>query len=145
MKEDTEFHYNKKRETFESACKICRQKAVKKYLNENDNLKTIFYHRVRNIKTRANNKIDDDFRDYLIELWYKQNGKCYYTGVDMVLKDYSKNIDNAMTIDRIDSTKGYTKDNVRLCCSIINKIKQNLSIDELFTWCNLIKKNKLDW
>lgn len=141
-KELTEFYFNKKRDSFEASCKPCRQKSVEKYLENNDNLKHIFYSRVSNIKARINYELEDDFRDYLIELWNKQNGKCFYSGVDMILKGYGKNINNAMTIDRVDSSRGYVKGNVVLCCSIINKMKQNLTIEELINWCDLIKNYK---
>lgn len=59
------------------------------------------------------------------------------------LKGYSNNLKTSMTVDKIDSSKGYIKDNIVLCCSIVNKIKQNLSIDELIEWCDLIKYRRV--
>jgi CRISPR/Cas system Type II protein with McrA/HNH and RuvC-like nuclease domain len=85
----------------------------------------------------------DNLRDYLIELWINQKGKCFYTGKEMNLKGYSNNLKTSMTVDRIDSSKGYIKDNIVLFCSIVNKIKQNLSIYELIEWCDLIKYRRV--
>lgn len=42
------------------------------------------------------------------------------------------------SIDRIDSSKGYTLDNVQLVCNIVNLMKNTLSIDELCDWCKSI-------
>jgi len=140
-KEEHDFYFSKRSNSYETICKKCRQKSVKKYLDENDNLKRIFYTRVQTIKRKVNYEIDKDFRDYLIDLWHQQNGKCHYTGVSMVFKGYTKNVKNVMTLDRIDSNLGYVKGNVVLCCSIINKIKQNLSIKELLEWIELIRIN----
>jgi len=134
----SEFYFKKNRNSYESSCKKCRQLSVKNYLEKNNNLKKIFYTRVRNILKRSN-VVDIDLRNYLIQLWEEQEGKCYYTGIKMSLKGYSKNEKTAMTVDRIDPNGGYTRGNIVLCCSIVNKIKQNLSINELLEWCNLIK------
>lgn len=113
------------------SCKKCLQLSIK----------YIFYQRVRNIKKRSKLPISNDLRDHLIELWLYQNGKCYYTGVEMVLKGYLDNIENLMTIDRIDSRIGYVKGNLVLCCSIVNKIKQNLTIPDLLKWSDLIRSH----
>jgi hypothetical protein len=41
-------------------------------------------------------------------------------------------------LDRIDSDKGYTKDNILPCCATCNYAKQRLSIDEFFEMCTKI-------
>lgn len=38
---------------------------------------------------------------------------------------------NQLTFDRIDNKKGYTDDNVVVCSYKINKLKSNLTIDEI--------------
>lgn len=43
-----------------------------------------------------------------------------------------------MTVDRIKPELGYVEGNVVLCCAVINKIKSNLTIQELFNWINKI-------
>lgn len=35
-----------------------------------------------------------------------------------------------VSIDRIDSSKGYTKDNIWLICSAVNFMKSNLNLEE---------------
>ena len=39
--------------------------------------------------------------------------------------------DNSYSIDRIDSSKGYTRDNIIVVSNRVNTIKSNASIDEL--------------
>jgi predicted molibdopterin-dependent oxidoreductase YjgC len=53
----------------------------------------------------------------------EQNGKCKLTNIDFTfkLKETQKNFNPFNpSIDRIDSSKGYTKDNVRIVCVIVN-------------------------
>ena len=61
--------------------------------------------------------------DDLRELYKKQNGKCYYTGIPMKLTADKYRDLFLMSIDRISSTEGYTKDNVVLCCWGMNVLK----------------------
>lgn len=49
-----------------------------------------------------------------------------------------RNDNNALSIDRIDSSKGYTRDNVVLVCSSINVMKNSHSIDEFINLCRSV-------
>lgn len=74
-----------------------------------------------------NNRIEFDLTvNFISELLEKQNYKCFYTKHDLLLGDeiYSP------SIDRINSDKGYTKNNICICGVGINKIKFNLSINK---------------
>lgn len=53
-----------------------------------------------------------------------QNNKCKYSGREFVWKINTK---NKTSIDRIDSSKGYTKNNIQLVCFEVNQAKNNLS------------------
>jgi hypothetical protein len=80
-------------------------------------------------------------KQFLISLFNKQEGKCFYTGLDLLAYNNSSN-DFCVSIDRVDSTKDYTTDNIVLCCWIINRIKTNLSIKDFVNYCSLIVNNK---
>src|SRR5579862_5228271 len=56
-------------------------------------------------------------KETLVTIWNKQNGKCYYSGIDMVLKPCS---DWMCSIERLDDNKGYTLDNIALICFEFN-------------------------
>jgi len=78
---------------------------------------------------------------HLLELWHRQNGKCFYTGRDMTLNGGYHKDDSAATVDRIEPNEGYIKDNIVLCTAIVNRVKQNLSISELFTLLDEIRNH----
>lgn len=91
-------------------------------------------------KTRCEQKgwemnIDEEFIQSLFE---KQEGKCFYTGEDLELQSGTTEF---FSIDRIDSLKGYTKDNVVLCTWKINKLKSNLPINTFFDICHKVTTN----
>ena len=75
----------------------------------------------------------------MYELWKKQDGKCYYSGIDMQppKKGHQRTIYTA-SIDRIDNNKGYTKDNVVWCCWFSNNAKSNIDKNEFIRLCSLI-------
>lgn len=75
----------------------------------------------------------EDIENLLI----KQDSKCYYTG--WVLK-LSSGCYNSMSIDRVDSLKGYTKENIVLCQYKVNVMKNNASVDDLLKFCKAIVK-----
>jgi hypothetical protein len=63
---------------------------------------------------------------YLDKIWKEQQGKCAYTGRKLtILKDAS--------VDRIDSNKGYIKDNVEWVHKDVNKAKMALSKNDFLT------------
>lgn len=70
---------------------------------------------------------EDDFKT----MYDNQDGKCYYTGIKMKLDSFNKDL-LIMSCDRKDSTLGYIKSNVVLCCWGINILKGRNSIDELY-------------
>lgn len=65
-----------------------------------------------------------------------QDWKCYYTGVKMLVpsyengKTFNMGHPDSLSIDRIDSSKGYTKDNIVFCACAINYAKNKWSEQE---------------
>ncbi len=57
---------------------------------------------------------------------------CHYTGVPLTKQRHSY---YTVSLDRLDSEKGYTKDNVVFCCEFINRMKQELSYDQFIRAC----------
>lgn len=85
---------------------------------------------------RRNLEFSIDY-DYITELWNKQNGKCYYTNVDMKLIALTKN-PFQVSIDRIDSSKGYIVGNIVLCCQSINYMKNDYSLTDFIEFYNSV-------
>jgi hypothetical protein len=87
----------------------------------------------------------------LLDMFNKQKGRCYYTGEKMVMKvltgkqftrkDHDEYKDY-LTIDRLDSNKGYILNNVVLCTWKVNAAKSTLSYKDFIKICENIK-NKM--
>jgi hypothetical protein len=92
-------------------------------------------------RSKKSNRENDLSLDFLKQLWNKQKGLCALTGLTMQHSIGKGKLFNNLSIDRIDSSKGYTKDNVQLVCSVVNRIKSDLSLEELYNVCKLIINN----
>lgn len=73
--------------------------------------------------------------DELVELYHKQDGRCAALGIKLtpVEKKAGRYICNRWTtlsLDRIDNSKGYSIDNIRLTCWAANGMRGTLAIDE---------------
>lgn len=90
-------------------------------------------------KSFQSSEIDFD-SDYIAELYKDQNGKCALSGWAINL---SRNgLENTVSVDRIDSNKGYTKDNIQLTHKIVNRCKLNLPEELFFQLCKAVYKQK---
>lgn len=71
-------------------------------------------------------------------LYIKQNRKCAMS--DIPISFYRETFRDKQTasIDRIDSSKGYTIDNIQIVYNKINIMKQNYNINEFIKICGLI-------
>ena len=82
--------------------------------------------------------------EFLWNLYEIQEGLCALTGIAIVLvnKIKSNNVDWSIitaSVDRKDSTKGYTWDNVWWVHKEINRLKNNYSLEELLYWSKLLQ------
>lgn len=77
-------------------------------------------------------------RQFVLDLIEKQDGKCFYTGEAL---SYKPTTENFFSIDRLDSTQGYTKNNVVLCLSDVNYMKCDLLLGRFVNLCKLIAKH----
>lgn len=77
---------------------------------------------------------------FLLELYDKQNGKCALSGQDLSLgspnfREYDPNV---ISIDRKDSTKGYTRENVQFVTLQINRAKGAHTDEEFVEMCKRV-------
>lgn len=96
-------------------------------------------------KTAKNKNLEFDLtKDFLKELNEKQNGLCFWYGCKMEVS-LKPRYGLQYSLDRIDSKKGYTKDNVVLCCLMANlgKNKVDQKIWDEFTQMVRSKTRKL--
>lgn len=67
------------------------------------------------------------------------SNKCQYTNKHLSAKVIQKSILLYNGIDRIDSNKGHTKDNIVPCCKYCNFAKGNLSVEDFNSWIQRIQ------
>ena len=67
--------------------------------------------------------------EFLEEMFNKQGGQCAWTGVTMVTEVNGDRL-RLLTLDRLDNSRGYTKDNVVLVCKAANQARGNASPEE---------------
>lgn len=100
-----------------------------------DDLSRWFVFKTKNIKNSAKTRnLDFDLdAHYLMDMYKKQNGLCFYTGIPMQMAitenwgELKCAAPDILSVDRVDSSIGYLKGNVVLCCTAINKMKSNYS------------------
>jgi hypothetical protein len=94
---------------------------------------------------RGGKGIEFNLDEHMIEkLWIIQKGLCAYTGQPMTL---FQNIDGVpcktnVSVDRIDSSKGYTHDNIILCRTDVNISKGEWSRNEHLMNARLLLENE---
>lgn len=81
-------------------------------------------------------------KEYLWNLYQKQEGKCALSGVEIRFRKHHKDTVSA-SLDRIDSTKGYVVGNVQWVHKDVNKMKWELSEEIFLNFCEKIYKHKI--
>lgn len=79
-------------------------------------------------------------REEALALFVQQDRKCALTGLKLKLNRDSNEPYSATTasLDRIDSSKGYTIDNVQWVHKVINIMKNDHSQSEFVDWCRKV-------
>ena len=121
-----------------SRCKICdkikRQKHYQKVATKHvSSVENFLKYKLGNCSQKKNVLITITHKD-LIDQYNLQNGKCFYSGRPLAIEMRTKSLDS-LSIDRVDSSKGYTPDNIVLCCSIINIMKLDTPTNEFIKIC----------
>lgn len=97
-----------------------------------------FLNKIRHSSLKRGLTFDLDAK-FLWELFLEQNKKCKLSGLDIEILDRN----GTASLDRIDSSKGYVKDNVQWTHIKVNMMKQNLQEKEFFELCKIVyNKNK---
>lgn len=98
-----------------------------------------FARRVRRRKKFAEELSVND----LLKIWKKQNGKCAITNVDLILPNDTKyktiNNNYKASIDRMDSNKPYTIDNVQFLSATMNYLKADMDDENVNEFIKIVK------
>jgi len=80
---------------------------------------------------------------FLCNLYKKQNGKCALSGLKIIFAPrWNRLSEQTASLDRIDSKKGYTKNNVQWVHKDINFMKQEYPQDLFLFYCKKISRKK---
>ena len=95
-------------------------------------------------RAKQRNKLGNLTLDDLKEQWEKQKGICPYTGIALKLPQARKRqlMFEMASLDRIDSSKLYEKNNVVFVSTPINLMKNSMTEEETVAYC---KKIALFW
>lgn len=110
------------------ACAATKNKASYQTHSLVDSLERVFHEFKKRAPQRGlafNITLQD-----LKQLWSKQQGRCYYSGVALTTEVGDP---NKVSIDRADSNKDYAPDNVVLCTKRLNLMKREMSTEEFLT------------
>jgi len=79
-------------------------------------------------------------REYLRQLWDEQRGYCFWTQIPMLTYSIFKRHPQLVTVDRIDSEKGYDEDNVVLACAFANFGKSDTDVRTWMTFLQTLRR-----
>lgn len=68
----------------------------------------------------------------IVECWHTQWGVCAYSGRQMTLEAGHL---HTVSIERIDSSVGYTPENTILVCQAINRMKSDFAYEDFYALC----------
>lgn len=135
-----------KQDGLHSSCKKCGTNSVKKWIDKDINnfIKKMFLT-CRNNCIKRNKILEFNITEQdIIDLYNRQNGRCAYTNEKLTRICYTKVAGNKkindfnISIDRIDSNKGYTVNNIQLVGAVINIMKNDMSDKEFKIMAEMI-------
>lgn len=136
---NSDFTANRGRQIFCSKACQCVN-ATRLY---NKRKETLEYH-LRLLKNRHGTRIAREkiSLEFLKNLYNKQNGRCAISGQLMTWTRSNGFINTNISLDRINSSLGYTEFNVQFVCFIVNIMKRDMHTSELIEWCRHIMENE---
>ena len=151
-------HCNKEFLANKKTAKYCSQSCTNYYNKDSEKIKYFRRSSVINslravlwgAKARAKrlNREYNLTQKYVLDLLETQEGKCAATGI-LLEPSAQRTCQNknpfTVSIDRIDSSKGYIIGNIQIVCSIYNSAKNSYSTEEVKKLCiGFIKTNNIN-
>ncbi|QOR58465.1 hypothetical protein [uncultured phage cr1_1] len=154
-KPETEFDTNRNKSNWfrnykDKRCKECKKLQMLKRKQNNrgkQDLDRLLLERWHGVMDRSKRKgwECDITIEFLRELWCKQNGLCAISKIPMTYIFNSGRVPTNLSVDRIDSNKIYTKNNVQLVCMAVNQMKSDLNDLTFYKFCEAIVANAAKW
>lgn len=127
-------HLNRKNQKCQACC-------IRKYVGE---VSGVYFNSLKqSAKTRA-----VSFEITQLDIWeqfLKQNRKCIYSDVELAWQNGYKDKLGTASVDRKDSSVGYTKENIQIVHKDINRMKSDFTEDRFIDLCRkVIKKHGIN-
>jgi hypothetical protein len=137
----TEFYKEKSnKDGFRNQCKSCKSTSDKKLRAlKNSTIEGRALEFLRHAKesaVRRKQVFELEVKD-IVNCWHDQLQICAYSGRQMTLENAKS---NTVSIERIDSNIGYTKDNTILVCNSVNRMKSDFNLSDFVGFCKDISK-----
>ena len=120
---------------YHSWCKSCcteGNKRSKAKLNSTiEGRASVFLQNAKKAATKRQQEFALAISD-IVDCWNSQSGICAYSGRIMTLE--AGNL-HTVSIERIDSNKGYVPENTILVCQAINRMKSNFEFNDFYDLC----------
>lgn len=129
------FYMAKETKIYSARCKQCDLTYHKIRFGTSYKTRSVTLFNGAKSRSKRRNILFNITKTDIIQQYEKQNGKCYYSG--RPLSSVAGN-ENVMSIDRINSSIGYTPENIVICCWRINKMKNVFSTGDFVTLCKEI-------
>lgn len=132
------FKHNQTQDGWHSWCKPCCKEANRKSLEKRyasfEGRVTTFINSCRKSAQKRGNEFELTRQDFL-DMWEFQGGKCAYTFIDMTTQSNSP---FSVSVERIDNSIGYTKENTILVCNVVNKMKSDFPGELFYAICKAV-------
>jgi hypothetical protein len=116
---------------------VYKKKKINRIKHKND----IKYHVQEKISTwRKASSIPSNLTvDYLVELYNRQDGYCYYLNEKMIFGWVDGKVHhNSLSLDKLDPAKGYVQGNVVWCTYLANTMKRDMTEQQFYDTINQI-------
>jgi hypothetical protein len=124
-----------------SGCRKCCDRGKVKFCGE---LSHTYFKSVKHNAEVRNLEFDVSI-DFLWNLFLDQDRRCALSNAEIVLNPYMNwkqtKLAQTASVDRKDSSKGYTEENVQWVHKHINQMKMNLTQDNFLDLCALVTKH----
>jgi len=130
------FRHSQTPDGLHSWCKdCCTEGNIKSRIKANSQIGTrakIFLRNAAKAAVKRNQEFSLTEND-IVEMWDLQSSICPYSGREMTLEAGKL---ETVSIERIDSGIGYTRENTILVCNAVNRMKSDFSLQEFYDLCS---------
>lgn len=128
---------------YPTCSRLCMSKVRSVTYNKNNNPRSLnlsefdrfFWGKAKELNRRNKVRGFAEIVEYkeLIEIYNRQNGNCFYSGIKMKFKGkaHSSSDFDILSIDKTDPKLPYTKNNIKMVINCINMLKSNHSIEDI--------------